>query len=290
MEAVRMRGGYLAVVAAGVAGVVLLAGGSAQSQTSTASIVASDFAFNAAGGGPANVTIVQGGQVDFAYPSGTNQHNVVFTGPTQPLCTQTAGTASTGQVPPLPNPYTTAGGPGWAGQCKFQSAGTYAFVCGKHSFMTGSVVVSAPPTPPPPPPEPPPPPVSPPPVSPPPPPPPVATTAPAASLLRVTNPQRGFTLRGSVSVRSARSRLLARAFARRGALSGGRSTLQVQVGRQLRASVGPGRVSFSLVLNAVARKALRRNGRLAIVLRLTVDPESGATYTAQRTVILRSAT
>jgi hypothetical protein len=82
--------------------------------------------------------------------------------------------------------------------------------------------------------------------------------------------------------------LLARAFARRGALSGGRSTLLVQVGRQLRSSVGPGRVSFAVPLNAAARRALRRNGRLAITFRLTVDPTTGATYTATRTVILRA--
>jgi len=107
-------------------------------------------------------------------------------------------------------------------------------------------------------------------------------------VLRVTTPQRSFTLRGSVSVRSASSRLLARAFARRGALSGGRSILLVQVARQLRSSVGPGRVSFTLPLNAVGRRALRRNGRLSITLRLTVDPTSGTTYTAQRTVILRA--
>ena len=96
------------------------------------------------------------------------------------------------------------------------------------------------------------------------------------------------TLRGSVNVSRAGSRLLARAFARRGALTGGRSTLLVQVGRQLRASVGPGRVSISLPLNAAARRALRRNGRLAITLRLTVDPPTGTTYTATRTVILRA--
>jgi hypothetical protein len=125
-------------------------------------------------------------------------------------------------------------------------------------------------------------------VSPPPPSPPASTTGPAATALRVTTPQRGFTLRGSVAVRSASSRLLARAFARRGALSGGRSTLLVQVGRQLRSSVGPGRVSFSVPLSATARRALRRNGRLAITLRLTVDPPTGATYTAQRAVILRA--
>lgn len=91
-----------------------------------------------------------------------------------------------------------------------------------------------------------------------------------------------------MNVSRASSRLLARAFARRGALSGGRSTVLVQVARQLRSSVGPGRVSMSLPLSAAGRRALRRNGRLAITFRLTVDPTSGSTYTASRTVILRA--
>jgi hypothetical protein len=89
-------------------------------------------------------------------------------------------------------------------------------------------------------------------------------------------------------VRSAGSRLLARAYAKRRSLSGGASNLQVQVGRQLRSSLGPGRVSFSVPLSAAARRALRRNRRLAITFRLTVTPPSGAAYTATRAVILRA--
>jgi hypothetical protein len=90
-----------------------------------------------------------------------------------------------------------------------------------------------------------------------------------------------------VQVARGGSRLLARAFARRGALSGGRSALQVQIGRQLRSSVGATRVTFATALSATARRALRRNGRLAISLRLTVTPAHGAAYTATRTVVLR---
>jgi hypothetical protein len=89
-------------------------------------------------------------------------------------------------------------------------------------------------------------------------------------------------------VRSGGSRLLARALASRKALSGGSSTKQVEIGRQSRKSVGPGSVAFKVALTASARKALRRNGRLAIGLRLTVTPPSGAAYAATRTVVLRS--
>jgi plastocyanin len=276
----RLRRGYLGLVAAAAgAGGVLLVGGSAQSQTPGPGIVATDNEFRTFTGGAPALTIASGGTVIFQQ-TGIHPHNVVFKAAAPASCEQTAG-ASSGPVPPLPNqPSTDA----WLGTCTFTAPGTYTFYCAFHGEgMNGSVTVPGGTTPPPPPP------VSPPPPSPPPPPPPPSVvTGPAASGLRVTNPQRGFTLRGSVMVRSAGSRLLARAFARRGALSGGRSTLQVQVARQLRSSVGAARVSFSLPLNAAARRALRRNGRLAISLRLTVDPPTGTTYTAARTVILRA--
>ena len=188
----------------------------------------------AAAGGSVNTTIAAGESVLFSQ-SGSNPHNVVFKS-TQPVCTQTSGTSS-GTVPPLPNAPTASP---WSGTCTFTAPATYTFYCAFHGEgMSGSITVpGVAPPPPPPPVSPPPPPVSPPPVSPPPPPP--ATTGAAATLLRVTTPQRSFTLRGSVNVSRAGSRLLARAFARRGALSGGRSTLLVQVARLSRASIGPG--------------------------------------------------
>ena len=46
-------------------------------------------------------------------------------------------------------------------------------------------------------------------------------------------------------------------------------------------------MTFATPLNAAARRALRRNGRLSISLRLTVTPAQGDAYTATRTVILR---
>jgi plastocyanin len=287
--AVRVRKGHLPfVVAAAAIGGLLLAGGAAESQAPT-SIVAQDFAFKTAAGGTAAVTIAPGGSVDFSYPSGGSQHDVVFTGSVQPACTQSAG-SSTGAVPPLPHLPASAG---WAGRCTFVTPGVYPFVCGQHSSMTGSVTVAAAGTPPSPPaPSPPvavPPPPRPPPAVPPPPPPPGASS-PAASGLRVASTQRGLAVRGSVDVRSAGSRLLARALARRRALIGGSSSVQVLVGRRLRSSAGPGRVAFATPLTHVASRVLRRNGRLTISLRVRVTPPDGggAAYTATRRVVLRA--
>jgi hypothetical protein len=79
----------------------------------------------------------------------------------------------------------------------------------------------------------------------------------AATGLKIAQIQRGVSVRGSVRVQRAGSRLRA------------------------------GRASFTAQLNVAGRSALRRNGRLAITLRLTVAPAEGRSYTATRTVILR---
>ena len=272
------------VAAAAVAG-ALLVGGQASSQApTTASIVAvpDSVAFTTASGGVADVTIVAGGTVAFSHAGGGFGHNVRFTGAQPTSCVQTIGTLP-GPVPPLPSMPDSGT---WAGNCTFAAQGTYAFNCALHgNGMTGSVTVVAPPPPPPPPPGSPPAPPPPPGAAP--PPPPSSSGTAAASALRVSLRQRGTIVRGSVNVSRGGSRLLARAFARRGALSGGSSRTEVRVARQSRTSVGPGRVSFRLTLNAAARRSLRRSGRLTITLRLTVTPRTGASYTAKRTVVMR---
>ena len=257
----RTRQLSLVVVGIAVAGALLL-GSAAQGQAPTkAAIVAYDNVFRTIGGNEADVTILAGGHVDFSYPEGNSQHNVVFTGLQPSVCgiSQPPSSLTRAPLPSSPAP------PLWEGGCDFSEVGSYPFVCDLHSNMTGKVTVVAPGTTPPP-------------------PPPVAL---AASALRVTSVQRSYNVRGSVRVRSAGSRLLARAFARRGALSGGTSRTQVAVGRQLRSSVPATRVSFSVPLSAAARRALRRSGRLAITLRLTVTPPAGTSYTAVRSVIVR---
>jgi plastocyanin len=85
------------------------------------------------------VTIVAGQTVTFAYPVGANAHNVDFDAMQPTSCTQTSGRNS-GPVPPLP------GSPdvqGWAGTCRFDTPGTFTFVCDAHAFETGTVVVVA---------------------------------------------------------------------------------------------------------------------------------------------------
>jgi plastocyanin len=260
------------LAAAALTVLLIAAPAGAQAPPTLASVFATDNVFTAEGGGPANVTVATGGHVNFSYFSGNSRHNVVFTAAKPTVCGISSGPAGNADaLPSSPSPR------GWEGGCDFQAAGTYPFVCGLHSNMTGSVTVvqgSG---------------------SPPPGPPPVveapAVIGAAATGLTVAARQRGITVRGSVRVRRSGSRLLARAFARRSALVvSSRSAQLVQVGRQSRTSLGAGRVSFSAKLNAAGRRALRRNGRLAITLRITVTPAEGRAYTATRTVVLRPAT
>lgn len=265
------------VLAAGIGG--LLIGAPAHSQVvPAASIVASDFAFKTSAGGAPSVTVGPGSPVAFSYPAGDSAHNVVFTGPQPSSCTLAGSGPGSAPLPAQPTAR------GWQGECTFAAEATYTFVCGLHGTMSGTVQVSggggAPPPPPGPPGPPPPPGAAP-------PPPPAGSAVAAASSVRITAVQRGTTIRGSVRVRHAGSRLLVRALARRRALSGGRSTRQVEVGRGLRRSVGAGRVAFGVRLNAAARRVLRRDRRLAISLRLTVTPPTGSSYSATRAVVVR---
>jgi plastocyanin len=254
----------------------------------TTSIIAdkSSQTFVTADGGPAAVTIPAGGTVGFRKAAGGLSHNVRFSASQPTSCVQSLG--SSGSVPPLPNPATSAA---WAGRCQFFEPGSYPFACDIHPGMTGSVTVegdgTTPPPPPPPGGTPPPPPPGPPPgATPPPPPPPAGRLAAAASGLRDSAIQRGYRVRGSIKVARGGSRLLARIQGRRSVvLRNGGGTYPI--GRHTLRSVGARRVAFSVRLTAVARRVLRRNGRLAVTLRVTVTPKAGKAYTALRRISLR---
>jgi plastocyanin len=262
------------------------------------SIVAIDYAFeNPADGNPL-VTINPGETVTFSYPSGSSFHNVQFTGRAPSSCTLTGG--GSGSVPPLPPAPT---GQGWSGSCTFTAEGTYEFVCGAHRDMTGAVLVvpvdgtptatpsatasatatasptaiasatataTATPTP-------------------------TAapaaiaapqptaapgggrqgrTPAPAASRLSLARTQRGQVVKGSVVVAGA-SRLRVEVLSKR-----------KRVGSTTR-SVAAGRVSFTVKLNAAAKRTLQRGRKLTLTVRITVTPPSGPAFTARRTVTLR---
>ncbi|HEY7289537.1 MAG TPA: IPT/TIG domain-containing protein [Vicinamibacterales bacterium] len=100
-------------------------------------INAFDFGFENPATHANTVTILAGQSVVFAYPTGLSAHNVDFDEALPTSCTQTGG-AVLGLVPPLPS---SPEGSGWTGTCRFDTPGTFSFVCDAHAFETGTVVV-----------------------------------------------------------------------------------------------------------------------------------------------------
>ncbi len=74
----------------------------------------------------------------FKWGPATQVHNVNFKTAAKPTaCTQTSGLVIL-TPPPLP----TAPLSDWSGNCRFDTPGTYTFVCDAHPGMTGSVIVT----------------------------------------------------------------------------------------------------------------------------------------------------
>jgi hypothetical protein len=73
-------------------------------------------------------------------------HNVKFDGALKPTsCVQTKFLTGQPQAPlPIPPVPSYVQHAGWEGNCTFDAAGTYSFVCSAHPLMTGTVVVTAP--------------------------------------------------------------------------------------------------------------------------------------------------
>ncbi len=109
----------------------------------------------------------------------------------------------------------------------------------------------------------------------------------AGAAVTLRSSQRGSAVKGSLEVPAADAGarmevdLLARSLATARA---GRSS--VVVGRVVRATVAAGAVSFTVQLNARARAALRRHRRLALTVRIVLNPAAAAAVTVSRAVVL----
>jgi plastocyanin len=224
---------------------------------------------------PDSVTIVTGGKVTFHSDSATTYHAVTFQGDDKPTC---PGVAQFGEFKHE-----------WTGYCEFTKPGTYSFVCQYHeASMHGTVVVRDPaptapatptvsgtstpgpgatPTPEP-----------------------GVTPTPQTTLrgaVKLAGAQRGSRVRGSVTVKAAKSRLEVALFVPRSKLSGGTSRRAVRVGRWVQASTAEGSVRFSVPLSAQARGALRRAKRLAVTVSVALTPPGGHKLTRSLHATLR---
>jgi plastocyanin len=271
---VRLRRRYVPLIAVlGIAAAVLPAIASSETTPTIEAV-------NKPGGGyygeethawsPTTATIGAGGVVKFSNPYNTTYHGLKFTGGSAGATPNCSGipTAASEEIGALH----------WEGQCTFSKPGTYTFVCTVHpSEMRGTITVNpdgtttttttTPTTP---------------------------TTpvesaggSPFAGGPSLRSSQRGDSVKGSlvVSKAGAGDRLEVDLLASTAALAKTGHTVRVRVGRYVRAAVAAGRLSFSVELDARARRTLRRRHRLALSVRIALAPFYGEPTTLTRAVV-----
>jgi hypothetical protein len=222
----------------------------------------------------AQVTIASGGSVAFA--DSKTAANIAWTG-TAPTCEPS--------VPVAPAAPKT----GWEGKCTFTTPGAYKFESStlwpeytKYEVMvegapptgtTGGGGGSTPgaPTP------------SPTPAG------ENPTGSPLSGAPAIRSSQRGTTVKGSLQLSKAAAgdRLEVDLLATTASLAKAVHTTQV-VGRFVSASVSAGQQSFSVKLNARARKALKRHHRLALKVKITLTPVHGEVTSIARSVTVHA--
>ncbi len=113
------------------------------------------------------------------------------------------------------------------------------------------------------------------------------TGSPLSGAPRISSSQRGSTVKGSLEVSKAGAgdRLEVDLIATTASLAKAGHATQV-VGRFVGASVGAGRRSFSVKLNTRARRALKRDHRLALKVKITLSPVNGEATSVTRSVTL----
>ncbi|MGN6372265.1 MAG: cupredoxin domain-containing protein [Solirubrobacteraceae bacterium] len=230
---------------------------------------------------PSQVSVMAGGVVKFSNPSNTIPHGLKFTGGSAgatPTCTGIPKEAEE-----------LSGAFHWQGECTFSKPGTYTFICTVHpAEMKGTITVNSdgttttttteptapttttttPPTTQPPVEE-------------------SPLAGPVSRALGLAKSQHGGAVRGSVSVSKAGAggRLEVDLLAQSGLLAKAKHSARVRVGRLVLGSLSTGRVSFSVKLNARARRALARKHRLALTVRIVLTPPSGKALTITRAVV-----
>jgi plastocyanin len=111
----------------------------------------------------------------------------------------------------------------------------------------------------------------------------------ASSAIGVATVQRGSSIHGSIAISpaGAGARLEVDLLAATASLARKHSK-QARIGRFVSASVTAGKMSFSVSLNAQAKRALHRRHRLPVIVQITLTPVHGTPLTSTRSVIVRS--
>jgi plastocyanin len=226
---------------------------------------------------PSQVTVMAGGVVTFSNSTEV-PHGIEWRSALKPTCEEGAGKVPVGTT-------AAASGTKWSGACTFAQAGTYTFYCTVHGpEMTGTVTVAAngtttvtsttTPT-------------STTPGSPPSPKGEAPKGSPFAGVPSLRASQHGTSVRGSlrVSQAGAGGSLEVNLLANSATLSRAAHPKRVIVGRFARESVKAGTQSFSVKLDAKARRALSHRHRLALTVRIVLTPFYGEATTVTRSVV-----
>ena len=104
-------------------------------------------------------------------------------------------------------------------------------------------------------------------------------TQPGSTSYKFTRKQTGTTLRGSVTA-AAGSKIVVTALVSNRSLSTSppKKVKKVKVGSQTKRSTGA-KVNFAVKLNAAAKRALKRKGKLSVTLSIVVTSSSGKATT-----------
>jgi len=225
-------------------------------------------------------TVASGGTVTFVDQK--TAANIAWTG-TAPTCEPSVPVA-----PAVPKA-------GWEGKCTFATAGTYHFESStlfkektvytnidytKYEIVvegsttttgtTGTTGTTTTPT--------------------------MTTTSPASpesplagsesQAVKVAKSQHGGSVKGSIDLSKAAAgdRLEVDLLTRSASLAKAKHSTRVRVGRYVRSSLSAGKLSFSVKLNAKARRAIKRHHRLALTVEILLTPASGEALTITRSV------
>lgn len=108
-----------------------------------------------------------------------------------------------------------------------------------------------------------------------------------SQAVKVAKSQHGGSVKGSINLSKAAAgdRLEVDLFAQSASLAKAKHSTRVRVGRYVHSSLSAGQLSFSVKLNAKARRAVKRHHRLALTVEIVLTPASG-----EAMAITRSAT
>jgi hypothetical protein len=225
-------------------------------------------------------TVASGGTVTFVDHG--KEANIAWTG-TAPTCEPS--------VPVAPAAPKT----GWEGKCTFATAGTYKFESStlfkdysndytKYEIVvegsttttgttgtTGTTTTTTTTTTPPPSPE-------------------SLLAGSESQAVKVAKSQHGGSVKGSINLSKAAAgdRLEVDLLAQSASLAKAKHGTRVRVGRYVRGSLSAGKLSFSVKLNAKARRAVKRHHRLALTVEVVLTPASGEALTITRSVTVHA--